>query len=348
MKDNPLFSIIIPVYNVAPYLRECLDSVLSQTFTDWEAICVDDGSIDASGVILDKYAKQDARFRVIHQPNSGVSHARNIAIDSAKGEWIWFVDADDAIHPEALKHVASVCKHHSDIDGYAFRRFIKSNDIVSWPALEPNMPYVSCRRGFEEFLSFRRSIWVCIFKNKYVANLHFQPYVMGEDLLYSSTLFWSLKKFAIDDVPLYFYRTRQGGATKGEVYARLVRDDFETNRLILECASKHKNYWDEDVVSCLVNMMPRYFTFAYEENLLKLHGMEIRGVIKSWCDMQMFLASHGLAMRYAALIANILRVLPFSLLAYILLHILSRLNNRSFAEAFLDKVRHLLMQPQVQ
>ena len=83
------FSIIIPVYNVAPYLRECLDSVLAQTLTDWEAICVDDGSTDGSGAILDEYAARDQRFRIIHQPNSGVSAARNVALDMVRREWIW-------------------------------------------------------------------------------------------------------------------------------------------------------------------------------------------------------------------------------------------------------------------
>ena len=68
---SPKFSIIIPVYNVAPYLRECFDSVLAQTFTNWEAICVDDGSTDGSGEILDEYAARDGRFRVIHQKNAG-------------------------------------------------------------------------------------------------------------------------------------------------------------------------------------------------------------------------------------------------------------------------------------
>ena len=91
-----MFSIIIPVYNVAPYLRECLDSVLAQTFTDWEAICIDDGSTDGSGEILDEYAAKDKRFRVIHQKNAGVSAARNSGIDAANGEYVTFLDGDDA------------------------------------------------------------------------------------------------------------------------------------------------------------------------------------------------------------------------------------------------------------
>ena len=92
----PYFSIVIPVYNVAPYLRECLDSALAQTFSDWEAICVDDGSTDGSGEILDEYAAKDGRFKVIHQKNAGVSAARNFGIDAAVGEYVTFLDGDDA------------------------------------------------------------------------------------------------------------------------------------------------------------------------------------------------------------------------------------------------------------
>ena len=96
---QPFFSIIVPVYNVAPYLRECLDSVLDQTFTDWEAICVDDGSTDGSGAILDEYAARDHRFRAIHQINAGVSTSRNVGIDSAIGKYITFLDGDDVYEP---------------------------------------------------------------------------------------------------------------------------------------------------------------------------------------------------------------------------------------------------------
>lgn len=102
MEKKPFFSIIIPVYNVAPYLRECLDSVLAQTFKDWEAICVDDGSTDGSGEILDEYGARDKRFRVVHQGNAGVSAARNRGLEEAKGEWVWFLDGDDLILPGAL------------------------------------------------------------------------------------------------------------------------------------------------------------------------------------------------------------------------------------------------------
>jgi glycosyltransferase involved in cell wall biosynthesis len=91
----PVISIIVPVYKVEAYLRRCIDSILAQTFTDFECILVDDGSPDACPAICDEYAKQDNRIMVIHQENKGVSAARNAGLDIAKGEWIGFVDSDD-------------------------------------------------------------------------------------------------------------------------------------------------------------------------------------------------------------------------------------------------------------
>lgn len=98
----PKISIVIPVYNVAPYLRECLDSVLAQQFADWEAICLDDGSTDGSAKILDAYAVKDSRIKAVHQPNMGVSAARNAALRIAEGEYVTFLDGDDKIDVDWL------------------------------------------------------------------------------------------------------------------------------------------------------------------------------------------------------------------------------------------------------
>ena len=113
---SPAISIIIPVYNVAPYLRECLDSVLAQTFADWEAICVDDGSTDGSSAMLDEYAAKDKRFRVIHQPNAGVSAARNRALNEATGELLCFLDADYTVGAEWLHDIAQGAINHPGVD----------------------------------------------------------------------------------------------------------------------------------------------------------------------------------------------------------------------------------------
>lgn len=93
--NNPKISVIVPVYNVEKYLRRCIDSILAQTFTDFELLLIDDGSKDNSGDICDGYAMKDERVRVFHKKNGGVSSARNLGLDNAKGEWVSFVDADD-------------------------------------------------------------------------------------------------------------------------------------------------------------------------------------------------------------------------------------------------------------
>ena len=97
-----LVSIIIPVYNIKNYITKCIESVISQSYKNLEIILVDDGSSDESGLICDNYAKSDNRIKVIHKKNGGLSDARNVAIDVAKGDFIYFIDGDDYIHHNSI------------------------------------------------------------------------------------------------------------------------------------------------------------------------------------------------------------------------------------------------------
>lgn len=101
----PAISIIIPVYNAAPYLAACIDSVIGQTFSDWELICINDGSTDGSESLLRQYALADARIQVFSQANAGVSTARNLGIERARGEYVCMVDSDDSLPPDALENL---------------------------------------------------------------------------------------------------------------------------------------------------------------------------------------------------------------------------------------------------
>ena len=93
--NNPKISVIVPVYNAEKYLQRCIDSILNQTFPNFELLLIDDGSKDQSGEICDEYAKKDSRVKVFHKENGGVSSARNVGIDNAVGEYICFCDSDD-------------------------------------------------------------------------------------------------------------------------------------------------------------------------------------------------------------------------------------------------------------
>ena len=105
MEAQPLITVIVPVYNVEKYLRRCLDSIIRQTYQNLEILCIDDGSIDNSGEICEQYAARDARIKVIHQENQGLSTARNRGLDTATGEYIAFVDSDDYIAADVLEQL---------------------------------------------------------------------------------------------------------------------------------------------------------------------------------------------------------------------------------------------------
>ena len=100
---NAKVSVIIPVYNAEQYLKRCLDSVLAQTYQDFEIICIDDGSTDNSGAICDEYAKKDSRIRILRKENGGVSSARNAGLNIAEGEYITFIDSDDYVDTDYMQ-----------------------------------------------------------------------------------------------------------------------------------------------------------------------------------------------------------------------------------------------------
>ena len=130
MDKTPTISIIVPVYNVEKYLRQCIDSILAQTYTDFELLLIDDGSPDNSGNICDEYAQKDTRIRVFHKPNGGVSTARNLGIDNARGEYISFIDADDYVEPNFLEEMLNAMnRYNADLVCCGLWENEKSNDI---------------------------------------------------------------------------------------------------------------------------------------------------------------------------------------------------------------------------
>ncbi len=123
-------SIIIPVYNTEQYLHACLDSILSQSFADYEVLLIDDGSTDGSGSICDAYAQRDSRVLVFHKENGGVSSARNLGLDNARGEWVYFVDSDDEILSEGLQTMVDCISEDVDIVLAGFEQYDEDGRII--------------------------------------------------------------------------------------------------------------------------------------------------------------------------------------------------------------------------
>lgn len=128
---NPKVSIIVPVYKAEPYLHRCIDSILAQTFTDWELLLIDDGSPDRSGEICDEYAKKDKRIRVFHKENGGVSSARNLGLEKMRGEYVMFVDSDDWIDVNTLDVcLDKIRTKHLDILQYSWKRVNEEGQVL--------------------------------------------------------------------------------------------------------------------------------------------------------------------------------------------------------------------------
>lgn len=220
------FSVVIPVYNVAPYLRACLDSLLAQTEGDWEAVCVDDGSTDASWSILQDYAKRDPRFRVFHQANAGVSAARNRALEAVAGDWVLFLDGDDTLRDCALADVAQLIDAHGSADmiGFGLQRAPEAGGFA-WEAgtgevcvldVSREIPTVLSGCGFSQF-AYRRTV---------LGDVRFPPFVRGEDLTYACFCFARAQQIVLCKKMEYAYRVRAGSAVIREITSDAMRDSI--------------------------------------------------------------------------------------------------------------------------
>lgn len=135
---NPQISIIIPVYKAEAFLHRCIVSILSQSLKDFELILIDDGSPDSSGIICDKYAKQDLRIKVFHKKNGGVSSARNLGLKHANGTWIMFVDSDDFLQEQALERMIKISHSYSS-DFFIFRSQVVFHEIAQAPMVNTSL-----------------------------------------------------------------------------------------------------------------------------------------------------------------------------------------------------------------
>ena len=203
---SPQISIIVPVYNVEKYLSRCLDSILSQTFSDFEILLINDGSTDNSGGICDKYAKKDKRIRVFHKNNEGVNRARNTGLDNAKGDWITFVDSDDWIDKDMYyKLYNEAILSEADIIMCDFYIYYNQNskDLIKSVSTESSKEDII--KNY--ILSFTSLCNILVHRSLYDNHRLRIPenFSVCEDFWLSVQLFYYAKKISSVHIPLYFY-----------------------------------------------------------------------------------------------------------------------------------------------
>lgn len=272
--DNMKFSVVIPVYNVAPYLRECLDSVLMQTCTDWECICVDDGSTDGSAEILDEFRQKSGRFRVVCQKNAGVSAARNRGLGLAKGEWVWFVDGDDRIHPDTLRVVAGGVADNPSVDIVKYEYVSGETMSEPWKDTEGVEPRLVRANDAELALLGLHGTNQYLMRRSVLDDLRFEPFRWLEDVIFVVRYLTRCRDLLMLPVPLYFYRTREGSAMHSRRNAEQVAEIFRALNLLVDAAGElvgrnpggdHRAYWKHLHIIAYFEFGSPYFELSAHE-----------------------------------------------------------------------------------
>jgi len=228
------FSVIVPVYNIENYINECVDSILNQTFVDYELLLVDDGSIDRSGQICDEYQFSDQRVKVIHKSNGGLSDARNAGLNCATGDYVYFVDGDDYIHPETLNSFAELIDQESGSDIILGRMtwFIEEMDNFSPDQFDVPNEFIQTRSGQDVFCAIVNR-WGTMrmgvrgaYKRLFLLqnDLFFRKGLYAEDMEWTVRIFMYAQSVASNNKPYYYYRDKRPGSLVNSLSLRKFKD----------------------------------------------------------------------------------------------------------------------------
>ena len=273
--ENQLISIIVPIYNVEDYLRQCLDSILEQTLSHFEVILVNDGSPDSSGDICREYVEKDSRFHYFEKENGGLSDARNYGIERARGEYLTFIDSDDYIDPLHLEYlyktlinndadisVSNYMNYHTSIDTFylhTFGDYYEKN--YSSEELLDNLAILE-----RNDLSFS-TIWGKLYKRNAFSFLRFPKGVIGEDVALIYKIYTQVQKIVYFHKDTYIYRENESGITKSKIYPLVTAQlNHVAERLALLAIMGYD----------VTKHFDRYITFLKitEYNMRMIWGME--------------------------------------------------------------------------
>lgn len=252
MDSNPLVSIIIPVYNVEKYLRQCIESVIAQTYQNLEIILIDDGSTDSSRKICDEYAGKYSFVSVMHQKNEGLSGARNKGLSLSSGEYVAFVDSDDWISSDNIeKMVSQVLSERSDFifsDALCFEESSKGYQIKQHYKRENAYSTDTGHKVFSELQKhkdFHCAVQMYLWKRSFLSknSLTFYPGIIYEDMIFTFKAFLVAKQVSHCPVAIYHRRFRPGS--------------------IVTSKPTYKNFWSANIVYTEVSSLTKSFENEY-------------------------------------------------------------------------------------
>ncbi|MCR5420818.1 MAG: glycosyltransferase, partial [Lachnospiraceae bacterium] len=230
--ESIMISVIIPVYNVKPYIERCLDSVINQSYKDLDIIVVDDGSNDGSESICEEYQKKDSRISVLHQQNSGLSVARNSGLDIARGEWVTFLDSDDWIEPSMYQTLLELSTtYNADISSCATLRIIDGKpEERQFDGAVREFNFNQMIEGLISGEYVRFEVWNKLWRRSLIGDLRFKKGQISEDVYFDFQAFSKANMLVHINRPLHNYVVNRPGSTNTSFkIARLcIFDEFDS------------------------------------------------------------------------------------------------------------------------
>ena len=248
-----LISVIIPVYNVAPYLERCLKSVMSQTYANFEVILIDDGSTDSSATICDDYANNYPQIKVYHQQNSGVSSARNLGIEKALGNFLTFIDSDDVVETDMLKCMYdNAILHNVDIsccliDVYDINGVHRIPQVEFCGAFEANdikQMYFTNQFIKDQMYGPNHKL----FSKAIIGSTRFSQFQLGEDILFIFELLQKAKSVYISNFFGYHYMHREGSAMTSDFSSKRLDYIYAGEKILELCKQEPSNVREKAMI----------------------------------------------------------------------------------------------------
>lgn len=297
---NPKISIIVPVYNVEDFLKTCLDSIIAQSFADFEVICVNDGSPDNSAAILEDYAARDSRIKVITQKNGGLSAARNTGIENAAGEYIYFLDSDDYIHPQMMEiFYREISSGDYDFVSCGFKKVY--GPAADFPHYD-RYATSEVKEPLPEFCNDKRrlsvNVWSKLYRKDSLGELRFIPGLIYEDLPFTCSFLQQVKRGKIIDLPLYYYLQRNTSLSGNreikmkncESYIYILRHLHENFQMHPLFEQFHRRFFASILKTLLkLKKSPQVLAYVrnqlkalYQEKIISYQDLSLRYKFKLW------------------------------------------------------------------
>lgn len=263
----PKISVIVPVYKVEKYLNRCVDSILTQTFTDFECILVDDGSPDNCGKICDEYAKKDKRVKAIHKQNGGLSDARNKGIDwtfeNSDSQWIAFIDSDDWVHTKYLELLYETAVNNNvkiSSCGYIAVKDKKEDEKILDVTIAVDAPENMFKKGYK-YCEYNFSIaWGRLYRKELFKNIRYPFGRLHEDEFTTYKLIYACDKVAVIEAPLYYYFQNEGGIMASEVSPKRMSDELDARKEQLDFFySKKFETSFKNIFKVFCNLIEKYY-----------------------------------------------------------------------------------------